>query len=309
MSWNPIVAGVDASPEGAWAGAAAWRLAREGGASCHLIHAVPDQWLPASVEGSERGAGVTTVRRHAVETARAAIARAMEGNMPAEVADRIEIRFGRPARVLQQAAEDWQAELVVVGAKRHRRLAQWLAGSTAHDVVRLLDVPTLVATESVARVERVLAAVDLSETAGPVIRAAERLAGLYDAALRVVHVIPQIPIVPGAPLDLDVGASIQSTQNTLEQSVWPLLRSKGAERAVRHGGVRDTIVAEADLWRADLLVVGSHGRGLVDRILLGSVTEGLLRALPTSMLVVPAPHKAALAPADTTPAAEAALTN
>jgi nucleotide-binding universal stress UspA family protein len=44
---------------------------------------------------------------------------------------------------------------------------------------------------------------------------------------------------------------------------------------------------EAKQWEAQLVVVGSSGHGLVDRVLPGSVTEGLLNNLPTSLLVVP----------------------
>jgi hypothetical protein len=40
-------------------------------------------------------------------------------------------------------------------------------------------------------------------------------------------------------------------------------------------------------WRADLLVVGSHGKGWAERMLVGSVTERLINHLPTSLLVVP----------------------
>ena len=41
------------------------------------------------------------------------------------------------------------------------------------------------------------------------------------------------------------------------------------------------------MWGADLVVLGSHGKGWVDRMLLGSTTERLLSHLPTSMLVIP----------------------
>jgi hypothetical protein len=53
------------------------------------------------------------------------------------------------------------------------------------------------------------------------------------------------------------------------------------------GPVIETIVAEAAAWKADLLVVGSHGKGWVDRLLVGSTTERLLNELPTSLLVIP----------------------
>jgi nucleotide-binding universal stress UspA family protein len=51
--------------------------------------------------------------------------------------------------------------------------------------------------------------------------------------------------------------------------------------------VVDTLLREASEWQADVLVVGSHGKGWAQRVLLGSVTERLINHLPTSLLVAP----------------------
>lgn len=61
----------------------------------------------------------------------------------------------------------------------------------------------------------------------------------------------------------------------------------GVERIIRYGQVVEVISQEASEWHADVLVVGSHGRGWAERMLVGSVTERLLNHLPTSVLVVP----------------------
>ncbi len=57
---------------------------------------------------------------------------------------------------------------------------------------------------------------------------------------------------------------------------------------VRYGTALQTILSEAVAWSADLVVVATHGKGPVTRMLVGSVTEGLINHLPTSLLVVPA---------------------
>src|SRR5207344_1571978 len=58
-------------------------------------------------------------------------------------------------------------------------------------------------------------------------------------------------------------------------------------RAIAGSGLAKTIVSDADEVRADLLVLGSHGRSGVDRLLLGSVTEEVIRHAPCPVLVVP----------------------
>ena len=64
---------------------------------------------------------------------------------------------------------------------------------------------------------------------------------------------------------------------------------------MRRGRAAAAITSEVRQWNADLVVMGSHGKGWVDRLLIGSTSERLLNVLPTSMLVVPVSRPAALA--------------
>jgi nucleotide-binding universal stress UspA family protein len=59
------------------------------------------------------------------------------------------------------------------------------------------------------------------------------------------------------------------------------------ETVARSGHVVDVIQQTAAQRGADLVVVGSHGKGWRERLLLGSITERLLNHLPASLLVVP----------------------
>jgi hypothetical protein len=77
MTWKPIVAGVDTSPEGAWAAATAWRLATAGGVPCHLIHVVADVAIPP---GSTLGvADVAAFRAAVLPVAREQVRKSLEG--------------------------------------------------------------------------------------------------------------------------------------------------------------------------------------------------------------------------------------
>jgi len=60
-----------------------------------------------------------------------------------------------------------------------------------------------------------------------------------------------------------------------------------ADRVTREGLADEGIAEEAAAWEADVTVVGSHGKGWMDRMLIGSTTERLVNRLPTSLLVVP----------------------
>lgn len=58
------------------------------------------------------------------------------------------------------------------------------------------------------------------------------------------------------------------------------------ETSVVSGSPREVIVDEAKAWGADLIVVGSHGYGFWDRMLLGSVSDAVIHHAPCSVLVV-----------------------
>lgn len=283
--WRPVLIGVDASPASAVALAAGGELARAAGVAAHPIHATPEAWtVPAAPHTfAMNPEGLNAAAR---EAARAAVVQSLSGQVPPETLRRLEARSGRPCVVLRDAAHELGAGLVVLGGKHHTTIGRWVVGSTAHALARTLDVPLLV-TGHAAPKRRVLAAVDLSEAAGPTIHTAERFAELLGASLHVLHVVEPIPIIPDTPLHFNDEEMHRRSCEHLERYVWPMIAFPGAVTTVRRGPAADVIASEVADARADLVVLGSHGKGWVDRLLIGSVTERVLSMLPTSVLVVP----------------------
>jgi nucleotide-binding universal stress UspA family protein len=80
----------------------------------------------------------------------------------------------------------------------------------------------------------------------------------------------------------------QEDASALVNSAATLLRAAGfpATIAVRHGDPCDVILACASEWRADLIVLGSHGRKGLERLILGSVAEGVARRALCSVEIV-----------------------
>jgi len=121
----------------------------------------------------------------------------------------------------------------------------------------------------------------------PAVAAAERYAALFGARLRALSVVEPLAVLPEVPQQ-DTTDHYRRWEETLARDVWPLIRAPGVETLVRYGTALETILREAAEWRADVVVVATHGKGPVTRMLVGSVTEGLINHLPTSLLVVPA---------------------
>jgi nucleotide-binding universal stress UspA family protein len=295
MSWKPIVVGVDASCEAADAVAFAARTAARAGTSVQLVHAIRDVLASSHVPDSR-------YRTALIEQARAQLVAVLRGAVPQDALATLVVRLGPTPAVLKQIEAEVGSGLVVLGGKHHSALGRWLGGSTSLDVARTTDVPLLVTAGPATAVRRMLVAVDLSGAAAHTLIAAERYAALFGAELRVLSVVEALPVIPDISPPYDFTEYYKLCEEQLRLEIWPLIHAPHAEKVLRHGTAVETIIGEATRWRADLLVVGSHGKGWAQRLLLGSVTERMLNDLPTSLLVIPPPTAVAV---ERAPAAEA----
>jgi nucleotide-binding universal stress UspA family protein len=283
MSWGPIVVGVDASPAAAGAAAVGERIAQLASAPCQLIHAVRDAWAPLVAVSMDPQ--VADMQKLQLAVARQRVNDALDGAVSDTLRRTLDVVFGPAAVVLRQAMQSRRPGVVVLGGKHHSVLERWIGGSTALHVVRAARVPVLITAGTPTNFRRVLVAADLSKASGPTIGLAQRFAKLVGAELRVLSVFEPLPNLDAVP-PIEPSQYFALAQETLERDVWPLVRMP-AEKLVRHGTVVDTLLREATDWNADVLVVGSHGKGWAQRVLLGSVTEQLINQLPTSLLVAP----------------------
>ena len=117
-----------------------------------------------------------------------------------------------------------------------------------------------------------------------------------DTQVRVLHVLQ--PIAFSSPPQMSAGyapeleAQGKQARELVERAA-ASLRAAGfqTETAVEKGDIRMRIIDAAAEWRADLIVVGSHGRSAVPRLLLGSVAEFVARNAGCSVEIVRAPAK------------------
>jgi nucleotide-binding universal stress UspA family protein len=142
--------------------------------------------------------------------------------------------------------------------------------------------------------KNILVPVDFSEGSEHALDYAVSLASKLDAKIHLLHVIT-IPAlgVPeiGAPMTAAVmDGLISDCQKGLENLAQP--RRKLApigEVQLRTGDARDMILNVADETSADLIVMGTHGRRGVKRVLLGSVAETVVRTARCPVLTIRAP--------------------
>ncbi len=140
--------------------------------------------------------------------------------------------------------------------------------------------------------EHILAPVDFSDSSSRSLAHAAALARWYDAALTVLHVAPTFQAVP---IKGDLGMPVHVTEPATDEEALRGIRrlldesdiSARATPMIRTGDASTAIVDEATRTNADLIVMGTHGRRGFRRLLLGSVTESVLREAPCPVLTVP----------------------
>lgn len=287
MPGQPILVGVDGSPASGAAAGAGWMLAQASAVDCRLVHATRD--VRSALEMAGTGVSLDALELAMLARARNEILAAVGNRVPPGVAEQLIVRPGRTAAVLPEVIAETEAQILVLGGKHHSSLGRWLGGSTVQHVVRRVNIPLLVTAGELRPRPRVMVAFDLSFAAGPTIERATALAQLLGGPLHALHVIePQVP-VPEALFLPDPRDYVGLARERVERDMWPLLPIPDHHKLIRRGDPAKTIVEEAMSWRADVIVVGSHGKGWIDRLLIGSVTEELLNDLPTAVLVIPVP--------------------
>lgn len=140
---------------------------------------------------------------------------------------------------------------------------------------------------------KLLAAVDLSKASSYIIEAVHRVAMATGSEVLLLHVVEPLPTAPGAGFDsVSTFADVSAGPPVEPEALTALVRHLAevgvdATALVRQGDVARTIVGEAEGQGAELIVVGSHGHGLLFDALLGSVSARVLRHSTLPVLVVP----------------------
>ena len=142
--------------------------------------------------------------------------------------------------------------------------------------------------------KNILVTVDFSDLSDDVVAKATSIAAAFSAKLQLLHVAAPDPDFvgydAGPQTTRDAVAKSFRDQHRQLQVMAEKLRDSGldCDAILVKGPYVEKIVSESKRLDADLIVIGAHSKGLVSRVLLGSVSEGVLRKSHIPVMVVPA---------------------
>ncbi len=196
-------------------------------------------------------------------------------------------------------ASDKDIDLIVLGTHGRRGIEHLLIGSVAEEVVRLADCPVFTVHETeklkpLKAYNNILVPIDFSDHSQNAISYAKEIASAYDSQLQLLHIIedtkhPAFSLSgKSSVFDLVPNIEEESEKSMLEM----LARAGGPETKstvfTKGGHAANNIINFASENSSDLIVIATHGLTGIEHLLLGSVTEKVVRMAPCPVVTIKA---------------------
>jgi nucleotide-binding universal stress UspA family protein len=279
-----IVVAMDGSPESYCAAVAAARISSAWACPVHVVSVLPpfsDYRMDPGIDQPR-----SQIEDLRIQIRTVAIGDMIETALPSNDWTR-QIVVGKVAATIVDAAERRGAQLIIVGRTKHGFGERLLGGETSLQIMRLTSVPVLAVPEYFEMPRTVVAAIDFGDTCKRASRLALEMLG-SSGTLYLVHVEPAFEF----PLDATNFSEVLSTDAIISR-----FRNLTADLDPPPGVIVETIVLNgravketldfAERVGAELIVVGTHGPGPFERLLLGSVSTSLVRNSKVAVVAAP----------------------
>jgi nucleotide-binding universal stress UspA family protein len=281
-----ILCPVDFFPASNAAVTHATSLAATYGARLQLLHVV----TPITAFAYEYPIDTSEILRSAEQTAAREMKRLVERAWDAGVPASSEVRMGDVYDEIRAAIGTLKPELVVMGTHGRRGAERWLMGSTTEKLLRRSPVPVLairgaVENEVAQPFRHMLVTTDFSSGTGDALAYAFSLARENRSKVTLLHVVHLVAA------DLSDNYRERATElyyKDLEDLVPPEARTWcDVVTRVESGIPYRVILRLLQTEKVDLLVMNIHGKGMLDRALLGSTADRVVRGASCPVLMVP----------------------
>ena len=300
LTIDRILCPVDFSEASQHAAEHALAIARWSGAAVSALHVCHPMPMPVAsgVGTGDNGCDLEMSRQ------RAAAASLLDVAGAHDVSVDIAVEAGDPARQILEHADRHAASLIVMGTHGVSGFERLILGSVTEKVLRkapcpVLTVPPRAQSAATLPFRRVLCAIDFSYASLEALSYAGVLALQSRSKLQLVHVVQWPWDEPPAPTPQDLPAeqavALGEYRRYVEASAMARLAALRRERVpegvdavprIVHGKAYVQILRVAAESRADLIVLGVHGRNVADLVVFGSTANQVVRAAACPVLTV-----------------------
>ncbi|MFW5731190.1 MAG: universal stress protein [Desulfonatronovibrionaceae bacterium] len=142
-----------------------------------------------------------------------------------------------------------------------------------------------------ARIENIMCAVDFSDMSAKVASYTQELAKSLNASVKVVYVAPSLSQyvgfhVPPTSIESFVGEIVTGAEKTMDSFIEENFSQIQVEGKVLSGYAAEEIINYAEQENIDLIVMGTHGRKGIDRVLFGSVAEKIVKSAKMPVMTI-----------------------
>ena len=289
MNIASVIVAVDFSDHARHAADRAAMLAVEQGAQLELLHVISGSSLDSLRKWSGAPPDAEVKLREDAERCLSDMIHDIASRR--NIAARALVKTGHVLNQILSASES--TDLLVLGAHGLSPLRDLILGTTAERLLRTSQRPVLVTKRPPQTpYEQVLVPIDFSMYSAPALERARRIAP--SARITIVHAF-RVPFegklrIAGVADDSILAYCEEERQEAVKH-VKELIRSSDDDAhrisyAVERGNVSRVILAQEEQLSADLIVIGKHGRSMVEEWLLGGVTRHVLAGSKCDVLVV-----------------------
>lgn len=288
--YRTILVPVDGSPLSERALPCAEIIARANGARIVLLEVVSET-IPH--DNGDTPGGADELR--AAETYLADLAKNVSPSPDVEVV----VTVGSHAEAILQMIHTQHADLVVMSTHGRSGLGRLVHGSVADEVMRQAPVPIVLipaACESrwpTNRTPRILVPLDGSNVAEQALDHAAEMASALRAEIRLIQVVEPHPMADGAGASdviLDPTPELEAAHQYLKDVATKLQQAGQTVSTHEAYGFAVLTIVEAAADEADLIVMATHGRSGITRLLMGSVATGVVQQATIPILIVRPVH-------------------
>ena len=261
-------------------------LARNYEARLHILHVVSPV-LPTSYEFSINTADLT---RSFEQQTLATVEKMGQSARSSGIEVNTAVRTGDIADELKVSIGETATDFMVMGTHGRRGFERWFMGSVTERLLRHATVPVLILSDAHADLrvppdlKKILVTTDFSEGTNEAMSYSLSLAQEARAEVTLLHVVQHTP---------EQAESVKPLTEVLAEHLDSMVPDEARDWCEVHSSVEigtpyQRIIAATEDSDIDLLVMNIHGKGMVERALMGSTAERVIRAVTCPVLAVPA---------------------